>query len=192
LLENLYEQTEQNIYKAISEWQQLPAEFLTAQPGLDKWSAAQCLEHLNSYGRYYLPAMAKAIATSANTQMTPQFKSGWLGHYFYNLMLTNGNGKVKKKMASPKAHRPPVQLNVAQVLSEFISQQEMLMQLITQSHTIDLNKAMVPVSIAPFIKLKLGDTLLFYIAHIDRHIAQAERALRVAGYMPSVNKGVMA
>ena len=180
LLENLYEQTELNINKAITEWQQLPSEILNAQPGENQWSAAQCLEHLNSYGRYYLPAIAKEIPRHAGTSKTTHFLSGRIGHYFYNLMLTDNNVQAKKKMKSPKDHRPPARLDVHKVLSEFIEQQEKLMELLTLAHQVDLNTVKVPISIAPFIKLKLGDTFLFYVAHINRHLAQAERAIQAA------------
>jgi uncharacterized damage-inducible protein DinB len=39
----------------------------------------------------------------------------------------------------------------------------------------------VGISIAPFIKLKLGDVFRFMIAHQVRHILQAGRALTNAG-----------
>ena len=187
LLENLTAQAEQNIAVAIGEWQLLPTEFFSAQPGINQWSAAQCLEHLNSYGRYYLPAIEKAIANAAHARFSGQFKSGLLGNYFYKLMLTDNKGNVKKKMKAPKDHRPAAVLNVAQVLSEFISQQEKLLQLIGNAATINLAGVRVPISISPFIKLKLGDTFLFYTAHLQRHIMQASRALQVAGYLPPVN-----
>ncbi len=99
-----------------------------------------------------------------------------------DLMLPGLDGKPKKKMRSPGNHRPAEQLNSAQVLSEFISQLEKLEQLIILSQKRDLNKIKVPISIAPFIKLKLGDVLLFYTAHIQRHLLQAERAMKAAGY----------
>ena len=178
LLENLYEQTEQNISKAIAEWQQLPVDYLTAQPGENKWSAAQCLEHLNSYGRYYLPAIEKAIAKAAATKPSVHFKSGWLGNYFYKLMLPENNGTVKKKMKSPKDHQPGLELNAAKVINEFISQLEVLGRLLTLARGIDMNASRVPISISPFIKLKLGDVFLFLTAHINRHVLQAERALQ--------------
>jgi len=184
LLDGLYAQTETSITKAITQWQQMPTEFFTAQPGPGRWSAVQCLEHLNSYGRYYLPAMEKAISKADQQLYYTYFKSGLLGNYFYKLMLPDLSGNPKKKMDSPKDHRPAEQLNTPQVLSEFISQLEKLEQLISLSQKRDLNKIKVPISIAPFIKLKLGDTLLFYTAHIQRHILQAERAMQAAGYPP--------
>ena len=184
LLDNLFTQTEILLNKAISEWQLQPAEFFTAQPGPGKWSAAQCLEHLNSYGRYYLPAIEKAIGREKEELYYTHFKSGRLGNYCYKLMLTDLSGNPTKKMNAPKEHRPAGQLNSTQVLSEFISQQEQLQQLLILSRKKNLNSIRIPISIASFIKLKLGDVLLFYTAHINRHISQAERAMKAAGYQP--------
>jgi uncharacterized protein (DUF2164 family) len=180
LLNDLYNQTETAIENAVRNWQQLPHSILNQAPGTGKWSAAQCLEHLNSYGRYYLPAIEKAFAASSAPPAI-EFKSGMLGNYFYKLMLTDSSGKIKKKMASPKNHQPPVNLDAAIVLSEFISQLEKTGQLLTSARQKNLSKVKVPISIAPFIKLKAGDVLLFFMAHIRRHIQQAERALKTAG-----------
>jgi len=41
----------------------------------------------------------------------------------------------------------------------------------------DLNQRL-PISVASFIKLKLGDVLLFVVAHNGRHLKQANRALQ--------------
>ncbi len=180
LLDDLYNQTETAIAKAISHWQQLPHHILLQAPGAGKWSAAQCLEHLNSYGRYYLPAIQKTFTASAIPPAT-NFKSGLLGNYFYKLMLTDSSGTIKKKMAAPKNHQPPANLDAAVVLSEFISQLEKTGQLITAARQKNISKVKVPISIAPFIKLKAGDVLLFYMAHVGRHIQQAEKALEAAG-----------
>jgi hypothetical protein len=50
--------------------------------------------------------------------------------------------------------------------------------LLERSREINLNKAKVPISIAKFIRLKLGDVFNFLIAHNHRHVLQAERALK--------------
>jgi uncharacterized protein (DUF2164 family) len=180
LLDDLYNQAETVIEMAVRDWQQLPHHIFNKPPGTGKWSAAQCLEHLNSYGRYYLPAIEKAF-TASSAQPVKDFKSGLLGNYFYKLMLTDSSGKIRKKMAAPKNHQPPANLDAAIVLSEFISQLEKTGQLITAAKQKNISKVKVPISIAPFIKLKAGDVLLFFIAHIGRHVQQAERALQAAG-----------
>jgi hypothetical protein len=177
LLDNLYQKTESFLEKAIREWQLLPAEQLNRQPALNAWSAAQCLEHLNVYGRYYLPELKKAI-NNAEKQPTPTFKSGWLGDYFYRLMLPNTEGTLKSKMKAPKNAVPPVELDSAAVIAEFIEQQEQLLQLIDQARAVNLASIRIPISLTKWIRLRLGDTFLFVTAHIERHILQTERALK--------------
>jgi len=177
LLEGLHNQAEKQISNAITDWQQLPYEMLIASPGPGRWSAIQCLEHLNSYGRYYLPQIKKAIQANQDKSPSQSFKSGWLGNYFYSLMNLPNDGKPARKMQSPKNHQPAPFPDPSVVMHEFISQLETLGMLIMQAKNVDLNQVKVPISIATFIKLKLGDVFLFYTAHISRHMAQAERAL---------------
>jgi len=178
LLTYLSEHTEAFLDKAVSEWQTLPHSSFS-QTAADKWSANQCLAHLNSYGHYYLPQIENAIHIAKQAGSTPAdtFTAGWLGNYFTKLMLTDASGKPVKKMSAPKDHTPQVQEDSHKVIAEFIEQQEKLLELLDKAKEIDMNNSKVPISIAKFIKLKLGDTLLFLIAHNYRHIQQAIRAL---------------
>lgn len=182
LLVELQEQTESFLNKAISEWQMIKHSQFGYKAAPEKWSAAQCLEHLNSYGRFYLPEMEKAIrkAKERGWTSTTHFKSGWLGNYFTKLMMPGSDGTVGKKMSSPKNHYPVSNADSYKVIAEFIEQQEKLVQLLDEAQEVDLNKATCSISISKLVKLKLGDTFLFFIAHQYRHILQAERALKAA------------
>jgi hypothetical protein len=179
LIENLLNQTESSLKKAI-EWQLIPHSQFARKPSTEGWSANECLQHLNSYGRFYLPAIENALSKSQVVESTPKFSTGWLGNYFTKLMMPDVDGKVSKKMKSPKDHSPKTIIESHLVISEFIDQQEKLLQLLRKAKGVDLNKNRVGISIAPFIKLKLGDVLMFLIAHIVRHTQQAERALEEA------------
>ncbi len=183
LLDGLIDQTDSFLNKAVGEWQMIPNHTFSNKPAPDAWSATQCLMHLNSYGRYYIPAMQKAIddAIQQNQQPAYYFKAGWLGNYFTEMMLPKADGVPAKKMASPKDHSPQTNEESYPVIAEFIEQQEKLLVLLRKAKQINLNKTKVPISIAKFIKLKLGDTFLFLIAHNYRHILQADRALQQAG-----------
>ena len=180
LLENLTRQTEGFLQKAVSEWQMLDPEELTAKPSPDKWSAAQCLEHLNIYGRHYLPAIEKAIreAKQRGSRPAPAFHPGWIGAYFTKLMLPQPDGSIKTNMKAPKNAVPAHHPDPRAMLAEFIDQQEVLIKLLGEAASVNLNKARVPISLSPWIRLKLGDTFLFLTAHIKRHVLQAERVMK--------------
>ena len=179
LLEKLQNQTEEIVEKAISNWQLMPHHWFALKPAAKAWSANECLQHLNSYGRYYLPAIEKSLAVAVKTDSIPDFSSGCLGNYFTKLMLPKTNGRGFKKMKAPKDHVPKQIIDSHLVIAEFIDQQEKLLLLLQKAKNIDLNKTRVGISIAPFIKLKLGDVFMFLIAHLNRHVNQAERAFEV-------------
>lgn len=149
---------------------------LLQQPATGKWSVAQVVEHLNSYGRYYLPLIQQALnnpSYAANASFTP----GWLGDYFTRSMLPAADGRITHKMQAPKNHRPSPHVDSFTVLQEFMAQEKLLLELLHQARTTDLNKIRIPISIARFIKLKLGDTFRFLIAHHQRHFVQVTNTL---------------
>lgn len=180
LIENLLDQTEIVLKKAI-EWQLIEHCKFAVRPTPKSWSANECLQHLNSYGQFYLPAIESVMSISEKRESSTQFSPGWLGNYFTKLMMPLADGHVLKKMNSPKDHSPKTMIDSPLVISEFIDQQEKLLALLNTSKKFDINKAKVGISIAPFIKLKLGDVFRFVIAHQVRHILQAERALVSSG-----------
>ncbi len=176
LIEDLMNQTEAILKKAI-EWQLIPHSKFALRPSPESWSANECLQHLNSYGRYYLPAIENILSKSQDSETSNHFSPGWLGDYFTKLMTPAPDGKFSKTMKSPKDHSPKTIIESHLVIAEFIDQQEKLLQLLKKAEKIDLGKNRVGISIAPFIKLKLGDVFMFLIAHLVRHTQQAERAL---------------
>ncbi|WP_247236595.1 DinB family protein [Telluribacter sp. SYSU D00476] len=174
-LGGLQQQVEEHLDKATRVYQNLPeVQLLQPDPG-GGWSAAQCLEHLNSYGRYYLPAVQGAIDTCPTRyrHSTPYFRSGYLGSYFTSLMKAEN----KRKYKAMKGHVPPSDLNGAQVVASFIDQQEHWLQLLREAEHLNLNQIKVPISISKFVRLNLGDTFAFVKAHDERHIQQADRVL---------------
>ena len=182
LIELLEEQTESILNIAVQQWQMMPSPVFKQQPSQGSWSAMQCLGHLNAYGRYYLPAIERAIdmARLKHQPAAEIFTPGWLGNYFTKLMLPGENGTAVKKMKAPKDYTITNEGNSDEIIATFINQQETLLLLLQQARYVNLNKIRIPVSIAKFIKLKLGDVFMFLIAHNLRHVKQAERAVNTA------------
>jgi hypothetical protein len=172
LLSQLETRIEAHLALARNEF--LPADVSTLLRPSDTggWSIAQCLEHLNAYGRYYLPAIQNRLPKPGNSKTAKVFRSSWFGAYFTRMMEpTTGTRKIK----AMKAYIPPVQLDAHAVVRDFITQQETLLALLRQSSQCDLNRIRIPISIAQFIRLKLGDVFQFLIAHNERHLQQAKR-----------------
>ncbi|WP_346317252.1 DinB family protein [Chitinophaga sp. YIM B06452] len=182
LLQNLRNDVNGLLHAAREKIAGQPRAILLQQPAPGSWSAAQCLDHLNGYGRFYLPALEQAInkAEKNNWTALPQFRSGWLGNYFANLMQPKPDGALRSKMSTPKGHRPTPQLDPGAVLAEFISQQEKMLSLLQRAAKINITRLRVPTSLSSLLKLNAGDTFRFLIAHQQRHMLQALRAVNSA------------
>ncbi len=173
LLNNVEERVEKAIQIAIKEFQNLPESILLKPSITGGWSIVQCLEHLNTYGYFYLPEIKKGFENNIDLIANPQFKSSWLGNYFTGLMKPN----AKNKMKAFKKHVPDAELDSIKVIQEFINQQELLLKYLRLAKNTDINKIKIPISLTKFIKLKLGDVFQFITAHIERHLVQAQRNL---------------
>jgi hypothetical protein len=173
LIESLENEVEKHLQLVIHTFQNLNEAALLQIPENGGWSIAQCFEHLNSYGRYYLPQIKNALAKYPENSPGSTFKSTWLGGYFTKMMLPTNTNKYK----AFKDHIPAINLDAHAVLAEFIEQQETLLSYLKQSRKADLDKIRIPISISKWIRLKLGDVFQFIIAHEERHLLQAKRVL---------------
>ena len=145
-----------------------------------KWSVVQCLEHLNEFGRFYLPAIEKTITVKTG-EKNAWFNSGFLGDYFTKSMKPKNVFDIKNKMKTMKRFTFPNSLNVDNVMKEYIDQKIKLQHLLDTANDRDLNSIRIPITLTKMIKLKLGDIFRFLIAHEQRHMIQARNTLKSTG-----------
>jgi len=170
----------QHILEAAEHIRKADKNKLVYQLQKDRWSVVQILEHLNAYGRYYLPAIAKAMEEDKSPRKA-WFTSGFWGNYFTKSMKPTNVHEIRNKMKTMKAYSFPNSLNVEQVENEFIQQQHILLGLLDKAKEKDLNAIHIPITITSLIKLKLGDVFRFLIAHEQRHMIQARNTLKAVG-----------
>lgn len=175
LLAQLRSTTGEIIQTVESRYLDLKPKDLNWKPGPQRWSIAECLEHLNLYGDFYHDVFAEAIQRGLQQGLAPQptYQPGWLGNYFAQSMLPR-DGKVANKMATFKDKDPAQSHLPPGVIPRFLEQQARLLRLLEEAQQVDLGRVRIPISISTWIKLKLGDGLRFVINHNQRHLQQAQ------------------
>ena len=173
LIEDLIDRNK-DIINESEKYNHLNVEKLNWKATEKKWSVLECLEHLNRYGRFYLPEIKKRMENGAKAQSDSIFKSGWLGNYFANSMLPK---EKLNKMNTFKSMNPVGSKLDKETLDEFINQQKEMLQLLSKAREINLSKTKTSITISNWIKLRLGDTFRVVIYHNQRHIVQANRTL---------------
>lgn len=166
--------TEEQIKLLISKFQMIREKDLAKKPSEEAWSAAECFEHLTTYGDYYLPKLENAVKLGQRSHPGLVYKPGWLGNWMVNQIKPSPQTKPMKahQMHLPAANEAP-----STHLAKLISQTEHLLQLLQKLQGVQLNRNRIAISIMPMIKLKLGDILCFLVQHQQRHIDQAVRAV---------------
>lgn len=153
---------------------------LRQKPATDSWSVVEVLAHLNFYARFYVDAMETQLA-GHSTKSRKAFQPGWFGNYFTRMVGPAPNGELQNKMKTFKAAvpAPPSNLDPVAEMQEFTQHQHHLLNLLQIARSADLEAVRVPISLTRLIRLKLGDTFRFVIAHEQRHFQQIDRVMAI-------------
>ena len=96
------------------------------------------------------------------------FTSGYWGEKFTKMMKPTNVYEVKNKMKTQKKMSFPNSLHVETVMKEFLQGQDKLLRLLEMAKGRNLAKIKIPITISKMIRLRLGDTFRFVIAHEQR------------------------
>jgi len=154
-------------------------EELLRKPALDAWSVAQCIEHLTTSLRLYLPAFEATLSAGGPRGNGP-YRYGPVARLWIRLIEPGG-----PKMPAPPKMRPrgvgkdeggkaaPVDPSVT--LQEFNAAHARLVDLIRLSDGLDLARIRMASPVIPILRFPVGAWFETCIAHGRRHMAQAER-----------------
>lgn len=156
---------------------------LNWKPSADKWSIAQCLEHLaitsGKFDGYFSAAVERArrkwpVANEPNYK--PSMVGGWLARQ------VNPNGG--RNFPAPKVFRPSESSDIHGSLEMFLNQQARFLDFVRKCGGIDYNKTRIRSPVTPLMRYSLADAFVITVLHGRRHLAQA-RVVREMPEFPS-------
>lgn len=185
LLEQLKNDVEQIKTTVTQQFGELTPEQLNMKPSAERWSLAECLEHVNRYSRYYLPLLRQGIQNASKKQRAGgdmMYHSSWLGDYFVRSMLPK-EGVVKNKMKTMTSYNPVLtpstsNLDGRKCYEEFLKHQVILLDLLNLAGSVNMERIKVPLTLSKWVRLRIGDVFRFLIAHEQRHLLQLENTWR--------------
>ncbi len=141
------------------------------------WSVLECIEHLNRYGRFYLPEIDRRMQKGKDLKTTGSFKSGVLGNYFAKSVSPKETLNTMNTFSNMNPNNSDLGM---ETLEEFEGQLTEMIGLLEAARHLSLKRIKTAISISKVIKLRLGDTFRVVIYHNDRHLVQAKKALNLA------------
>ena len=153
----------------------LSPEAFNWQPPPGKWSAGQCLEHLNITYHAMLPRMQEA---AARTRASGRRAGGAMRHgFFMRWFIADMEPPPKRRYVTGRGFAPPSILSREQVLGEFVRLHDGLLLLLEELNGYDLGAVRVPSPFAGWMRYKLGSGIALTLAHDRRHLWQAREAV---------------
>ena len=166
-----------NAAEAVRVVADLDAARLLWRPSPERWSVADCLEHLIATGVVYHPRIRAALATAARdaARDDARWSPTLLGRLF--LRAVGPHGRARR--ARPPFVPPPGRLDACPRL---LVQQRDLRALIADAHGTDLRALRVESPVSRRLTLTLGEAFEMLLVHQQRHLAQAWRVRTSPGF----------
>ena len=157
----------------------LNEEQLNWKPGPDRWSIAECLDHLTISSAAFRTYLTDAIARGRAkwpVSLPPQYRPTWMGGWLIKQLL-----QPARKFPAPKIFRPAVS-RISNVLDRFLEQQASFLDFTSQTAGLDYNKVRLRSPVSALMRYSLADALVITVVHEQRHLAQARRVREAAGF----------
>ena len=179
-LEKVIEEAEKNNVEANQLAGHLTDQQLNWTSSPDKWSMAQCLDHLAVTGaqfdKYYTEAIARGREkwpVRDAVQYRPTFVGGWL--------LRQVTPETKRGLPAPKVFRPS-QSDIKGSLEKYLKQQAVFLDFVRASNGLDYNRIRLRSPVTPLMRYSLGDAFVVTVLHGQRHLGQARRMRETEGF----------
>jgi len=147
------------------------------RPSPERWSAAECVEHLTLSNRLYYEMIRDGLARARLLPPHPGPHRRKLLGRLLAWSLEPGRGGKSRTIPSTVPH---VAVAPQGVVGDFVESQRVIASFVRESSGLDLRRIVV---VSPFLKALKYDLYSLYTilaAHGRRHLRQAENAVRGA------------
>jgi len=160
----------------------LSNEAFNAKPSEDSWSAGECVVHLNTIAKGYLPAMDAAVDDPGAPRGEGPFRYGWVSRMFIRSLRPGSRPlPTAPAMKPPAAEGLRSDIDRARAVDRFDADIDRYLALIDAAEGLDLARIRIPSPFLPLMRLPVGAFLEALGQHSLRHVLQAERAVAATG-----------
>jgi hypothetical protein len=153
---------------------------LNWKPGEDRWSVAQCLEHLIVANKGYFSTLESIVKGERKPSLIERIPV--LPKLWGKLVVKSQNPSNTRKYKAPKSFQPS-QSNLREtIVNDFVDQQHRVMDFMKASRALDLEAIVITSPAVSFVTYSLMDAYRLIVVHEKRHILQAKRVKEEANF----------
>lgn len=168
---------------ARSSFGHLSAAQLNWKPSAERWSIAQCFDHLINSNAGFFPVVESVLNGTRKTRFLERLPilPGLAG----KLMIKSLDPASARKFKAPKNFEPAQSNISASIIDDFVAQQNTIIEGMKSTSHLDLKRIVVTSPAVSFVTYSLMDAYHIIVVHEQRHFQQARRVAEESGF-PSV------
>lgn len=151
------------------------------KPSSEKWSIAECFQHLNLTLAIYIPQMVELVKQKElYPKLSEEFSYSFLGKMAVKFMAPKEDSRIPYKMKTFDNLNPGAStFDQAMTLRAFLDFQNDTLFVIEELNDMNLSKPKIITAAGRWLKMGIGDALHFMIAHNQRHLQQAQNNFKL-------------
>lgn len=150
---------------------------LNWQPGSERWSIAQCLDHLICTNRAYYPQFEAVVAGAKKRSFWEVFP-GWAA-LWGSLMLRSITPEPRQKLKMPPAFDPGRSHVPASIIADFTEHNKELIQRLLMLDKVNHKHTVITSPAASMITYNLQAACQVLANHEERHLRQAKKVMEL-------------
>lgn len=158
----------------------LTKEQLNWKPAAERWSVAQCFDHLMTTNSGYLPIIDRVVKgqkQSSIWQKLPFLPSVW-----GKLLIKSLDPSTTRKLKAPKKFEPAQSDISATIIEDFVAQQGKVVEGMKATASLDLERTIITSPALNIVTYSLMDAYRIIVVHERRHFQQAQRVVEESGF----------
>lgn len=153
---------------------------LNWQPTAERWSVAQCFDHLVTANAAYFSTFDQVLR--GENRRTFWTSLPWLPGLWGRMLIKSVSPESARKLKAPKIFRPSASRVDASVVRRFVDQQHQVVEYMKAMAGLDLEKTIIPSPVTGLIAYSVMDAYRVIVAHERRHFLQAQRVTEAQGF----------
>lgn len=158
----------------------LSKEQLNWKPSAERWSIAQCFDHLVNSNKGYLPIIESV--RSGTKKRTTWERLPVLPGLAGKLLIKSLDPATTRKLKAPKAFEPAQSDISEKIIDQFVEQQGKVIDAMKATSNLDLERIIITSPALSVITYSLMDAYRIIVIHERRHFQQAKRVADESGF----------
>lgn len=147
------------------------------QPSPERWSVADCIEHLNVTEEQILPVLTRTIQEAQKSRdpqplLPERFRHGFVGNFLVRML----EPPPRWRLRAPGPYQPAAgERSFEEIRTRFADLHDRLLEQVDASRGLHLARVKMASPFARLLRLSLGQWFAFLAAHDRRHLWQARQ-----------------